>query len=352
MQISETPTLVGRGSHVGIVIDDPSVSSTHAELVRRGGVVWVRDLASTNGTWVNSQRVTGEVMVPDGAVVQFGLIAYTLHGGGISENAPEPAQTMIVNRSVAFTPASPTVAVPLPPAPPLLAPNRLHDAGYGPSPAETRYVPAALEIWLRVVLMWYAGLTAAFALGFVLSWHFLDQLVNQGNDGAYDSLQHSDGLFHWSYGLSLLDGVAVFVLLIVWSFKAHTATSSLWPGQRRWVRGWTIGAWFIPFANYILVPMVLTEVWKLSNAPRSAGKAEPGWARGPGNKNLILWMVFFGAGGLLLSFGKNMADVSTDYGEYKAGAITGTIGAGLLIAGCVMAIIFIRDLSKRLSPSI
>ena len=112
MQISETPTLVGRGSHVGIVIDDPSVSSTHAELVRRGGVVWVRDLASTNGTWVNSQRVTGEVMVPDGAVVQFGLIAYTLHGGGISENAPEPAQTMIVNRSVALLQQVPPLPFP------------------------------------------------------------------------------------------------------------------------------------------------------------------------------------------------------------------------------------------------
>src|SRR4051794_15052384 len=39
---------------------DPRVSTAHAELVQDGDAVLVRDLGSSNGTWVNGVRVDGE----------------------------------------------------------------------------------------------------------------------------------------------------------------------------------------------------------------------------------------------------------------------------------------------------
>jgi diguanylate cyclase (GGDEF)-like protein len=49
-------TTIGRGRDNEIVILSDSVSRQHVELERRGGAIIVRDLGSTNGTYINSER--------------------------------------------------------------------------------------------------------------------------------------------------------------------------------------------------------------------------------------------------------------------------------------------------------
>lgn len=56
--ISGAHVTVGRGLDNDVHLDDASVSRHHAELVRESGRLEVRDLTSTNGTWVNARRVT------------------------------------------------------------------------------------------------------------------------------------------------------------------------------------------------------------------------------------------------------------------------------------------------------
>ena len=51
---------------------DLDVSARHAEIVRHGDRFVVRDLGSTNGTFVNGARVTGDVVLADGDVIGFG----------------------------------------------------------------------------------------------------------------------------------------------------------------------------------------------------------------------------------------------------------------------------------------
>jgi two-component system, NtrC family, response regulator GlrR len=64
---------MGVGSAPGndLEISDPTVSRIHAELDPRDGSVWVRDLGSRNGTFVENVRV-GEAEVPDGGGVLVG----------------------------------------------------------------------------------------------------------------------------------------------------------------------------------------------------------------------------------------------------------------------------------------
>ena len=64
---------VGRGGGCGIVLaDDQFVSTVHARVFRRGDDVFVEDLGSRNGTFVNGQPVDGTMRLRRGDRVQFG----------------------------------------------------------------------------------------------------------------------------------------------------------------------------------------------------------------------------------------------------------------------------------------
>ena len=51
---------------------DLDVSARHAEIIRDGDRFVVRDVGSTNGTFVNGARITGDVVLADGDVIGFG----------------------------------------------------------------------------------------------------------------------------------------------------------------------------------------------------------------------------------------------------------------------------------------
>ena len=64
---------VGRGGGCGIVLgDDTFVSQVHARMYRRDGDVYVEDLGSRNGTFVNGQPIGSATRLRRGDQVQFG----------------------------------------------------------------------------------------------------------------------------------------------------------------------------------------------------------------------------------------------------------------------------------------
>ena len=67
-------TRVGRRADSTIPINEPFVSAEHAELAFDSGRWWLRDLGSTNGTFVNGNPVTVATGVRPGDIVQFGRI--------------------------------------------------------------------------------------------------------------------------------------------------------------------------------------------------------------------------------------------------------------------------------------
>lgn len=63
---------IGRAAGCGVRVDDAYTSNIHARLYRRDGGLWVEDLGSTNGTWVNAERVEAPVRLGRGDVLQVG----------------------------------------------------------------------------------------------------------------------------------------------------------------------------------------------------------------------------------------------------------------------------------------
>ena len=66
---------IGRADFNDVVIADPSVSTSHAKLQRRDDVWVLTDLGSTNGTFVEGERLSGEVALGPGTTVKFGEVA-------------------------------------------------------------------------------------------------------------------------------------------------------------------------------------------------------------------------------------------------------------------------------------
>jgi hypothetical protein len=70
-QVESERLLVGRDPACDVVLSDPSVSRRHAQLMFRDGAWMLQDLASTNGTAVNGQRV-GRTTLRAGDTISLG----------------------------------------------------------------------------------------------------------------------------------------------------------------------------------------------------------------------------------------------------------------------------------------
>ncbi len=83
----ENPSLIiGRSSKCDIQIDQESVSRNHAKIVNSGKRVLIRDLGSTNGTYVNDQPVE-EWILRDGDLVKIGPTIFKFLSGGNIEHS-------------------------------------------------------------------------------------------------------------------------------------------------------------------------------------------------------------------------------------------------------------------------
>jgi EAL domain-containing protein (putative c-di-GMP-specific phosphodiesterase class I) len=74
--VSSSPFLVGRHGHAALTLPCGTVSGVHAELRIEDGELIVKDLGSTNGTFVNGARLDGECVLRSGDLLQFAEVVF------------------------------------------------------------------------------------------------------------------------------------------------------------------------------------------------------------------------------------------------------------------------------------
>jgi len=73
VQLDSAPLLLGRGSRNDVDLGrDEYASSEHARIEPRRDGVWIEDVGSTNGTYLNGTRLTGPKRLSVGDVVRVG----------------------------------------------------------------------------------------------------------------------------------------------------------------------------------------------------------------------------------------------------------------------------------------
>lgn len=79
--IDQDLTVVGRKSALcDVIINHSSISKLHCIIARTDGLLFVRDLGSTNGTKVNGQRVSRGALLP-GDEIAFAATRFRVHLG-------------------------------------------------------------------------------------------------------------------------------------------------------------------------------------------------------------------------------------------------------------------------------
>ena len=74
----EAATTIGRGAECELRIDDTYASQQHARLFGKNGGWYVEDLGSTNGTFVNEQRLAAPALLQPGDRVRVGTTVLEL----------------------------------------------------------------------------------------------------------------------------------------------------------------------------------------------------------------------------------------------------------------------------------
>lgn len=103
---------IGRDATNDIVINDAEISRRHARLTFQGGKYVLEDLGSTNGTFVNGQRLAGPRVLKAGEVVSFGEQIIL-----VFEVTTIDAGATMVSPRAAAVPSTSRPAMPPPPPP-------------------------------------------------------------------------------------------------------------------------------------------------------------------------------------------------------------------------------------------
>jgi hypothetical protein len=123
--------LVGRHQSADIVLQAGEISRKHAAFLLKDQALWLQDLNSSNGTFVNDVRIEHETLLKEGDIIQFAGLKFSVLAPA-KEIEPALAETEIVptseQPSEAVAASETAAATPVEPAPKTAA-EQMNDQG-------------------------------------------------------------------------------------------------------------------------------------------------------------------------------------------------------------------------------
>jgi predicted component of type VI protein secretion system len=91
--VASDPFLIGRDTTCHLRATQEAISKRHCVILCKADGVWVHDLNSTNGTFLNHDRIRGEVRARDGDLLQVGPLVFAFKIEAVKGAAAGPKQS-------------------------------------------------------------------------------------------------------------------------------------------------------------------------------------------------------------------------------------------------------------------
>ncbi len=102
-ELTVDKTTIGRVEDNTFQIAEPSVSSHHCEVLLKGTEVVIHDLNSTNGTFINGEKVTADTVLKPNQILRLGQIELRLETEAAAPAKKAVDQTLVMQRGVSLS---------------------------------------------------------------------------------------------------------------------------------------------------------------------------------------------------------------------------------------------------------
>jgi pSer/pThr/pTyr-binding forkhead associated (FHA) protein len=148
--LEKNEIVIGRDQGNDIIIIDPEVSRRHARVFQQGGSFVIEDLGSTNGTYVNGQRLTGPYVLRSGELINLGEHISLLYDVAVFD----PDATVASKTSEQYAPPTRQTVAPAPASAPAKGtPPQAGFSGQVPMSPEEGAPRKRLPTWAIVLII-------------------------------------------------------------------------------------------------------------------------------------------------------------------------------------------------------
>jgi multisubunit Na+/H+ antiporter MnhC subunit len=249
--------------------------------------------------------------------------------------------------------SDPQIPSPPPPAPP---PGYYAEGAAQPQPGgapSAAYTPPARWRSLRgltTALTWlfsaHIVLTVVLIIGVLNHFRVLGDKETGGLVFDTKAVNDANALPAAMILLSGLVGLATFVLLIIWLYRAAKNNEALGRQNPRLGPGWAIGGWFIPITWWVIPFIILDDVWRGSDP--SIARGDPNWRRSSTMGAIWAWLVTAVIFTVPSAIASSTGDVRADEPEkVRRDDVLRVIGAVGAIVAAVLAILVTRRIAAR-----
>ncbi|MFB6582056.1 MULTISPECIES: DUF4328 domain-containing protein [unclassified Streptomyces] len=220
----------------------------------------------------------------------------------------------------------------------------------GPPTPSPYAAPDVQGVRLRPPVGLAIALTVLFALviGFDVfagyaDWNTRALMERLLADSAAVSDAELDHGYHLAGRAGMFQGqiaIVTGIVFVIWFHRVRTNAEVLAPGADKLPRGWAIGAWFIPFANFVLPYRIAVTTWTSSTPFGADGQRR--WLR----LTLVnLWWGTFVLAKVLGWYGGRSYSSAETIEATRSAATTMLAGDVLDIVAAVLAVLFVRRLT-------
>src|SRR5215470_3548449 len=116
IELKPGPNFLGRGFANDFKIDDPSVSGSHCQIIVDQSNILIKDLGSTNGTYINRSQIREAALLP-GQTIHLGGVELFFQPDGPATPPPVPSSRTGPTRIQPVSPPQMAQAPAVPPVP-------------------------------------------------------------------------------------------------------------------------------------------------------------------------------------------------------------------------------------------